>query len=806
MPLESQLAHRNISNTNLPYKSNVSPTETDPCYIPGSFNVLTSITGFAERRPGFADTVESVETLFNNLQRLFTWDRFDGTFIEMAVDINASNQATVYKRVVGTDLSFILIYTDTGSATPFDFVVSNNAVYFSNGNVAKKWNPVNGVTNWGISAGSGTGGGSIYGPTGAGTGSDQATSGGTIAWANPGNITTNDNNFATATVSAPVNPGSHFLQASNFGFAVAAGSTVTGIQVEIKGFQSSVNAENIEVQLSRGLGSGIGNVKFIPWPTSNSFVSLGDTSDLWGWSPTIADVNSTPFGCIIFANTNAATATFSVDFVRITVFATTGSVVTLSGTGVTANIGYQFVYCYGNSNSGHISSPTPPSNVVKPANQQMNIPLVASGDPQVNQIHVFRSTDSVAAGFNAGVYFEIPTSPYPNTTATVVDVALDTSLLVSSVAPLPGFNDPPTPFRQPVYFAGRVWGFFNNQVFYSGLEETLVGVPEESFVSGLGGNFFNFDEPVQALAVAGTGLGQTLMIYCGGRVYGIAGNTLDTFRKFLISNRRGCRNLTCVSSLGGMVAWLDSSMQVWATDGNSLQELSIDIRPDLAVQTQVGASMTFHVSGKYHWLVLAFEHLMYVYDMDSEQWMPPWTVASNYVYSGETSAGVYELLLATYQGINLPPLTNKALKLSPTAHNDDGSPYVFVLQTTLFSVVPNFGKRFSYAGMGTYDEPSRTGYPTNIHVDSNAVTLKDVALCSDDDPFNASTPYVSVFGNAVSPTVAYNRLQGVNLVQHPFPMTRPEARWIGIKITGQTADDDLKVYTFFLSYKTLGGR
>jgi hypothetical protein len=427
----------------------------------------------------------------------------------------------------------------------------------------------------------------------------------------------------------------------------------------------------------------------------------------------------------------------------------------------------------------------------------MNVPVIASTDAQVNQIRVFRSTDSVTAGNNAGVYFEIPTSPFANSSATIVDAATDGSLIVGNVAPIAGFNDPPTPLQSPVYFAGRIWGFKNNQVFYSGLEEILLGVPEESFISGTGGNFWNFDQPVQALAVAGTGLGQTLMVFCGGRVYGITGNSLDTFRRFLISNRRGCRNLSCVASLGGMVVWLDSSRQVWATDGNSLQEISLDIRPDLSSLSPTGASMTIHTSGRFHWIVLAFPSQMFVYDMDTEQWYPPWTVTSSYIYSGETSDGTYDLMLST---------GTKALKLSSTAHNDNGVTYTPVLQTNLFAVIPDFGKRFSYSSMGVYDEPSRTGYPNLIHVDTNAVSLSDVLLTSDDDPFNASTPYTSVFVNRVSPEVAYNRKQGVNIVQNAFPMTQPEARWIGLKIKGLQADDGLKIFGFFLAYKSLGGR
>src|SRR5215469_7362414 len=97
MPQEAQLSHRNVRNSALPYISNLSPTATDPCYIPGSQNILTGIVGYSQRRPGFANTVEAVPTTFNNLQRTFTWDRTDGTFFVMFCDINASMQAVVYK-------------------------------------------------------------------------------------------------------------------------------------------------------------------------------------------------------------------------------------------------------------------------------------------------------------------------------------------------------------------------------------------------------------------------------------------------------------------------------------------------------------------------------------------------------------------------------------------------------------------------------------------------------------------------------------------------------------------------------------
>src|SRR5438445_33742 len=131
MPQESQLSHKNIRHFNIPYVSNLSPTATDPSFVTGSQEWMTSINGYAERRLGFADSVEPTPTVFHNLQRTFTWDNTDARFFVMFCDINSSSQAQVFKMEVGKDSQAVLIFTDTGqgagptgTVTPFDFVVS----------------------------------------------------------------------------------------------------------------------------------------------------------------------------------------------------------------------------------------------------------------------------------------------------------------------------------------------------------------------------------------------------------------------------------------------------------------------------------------------------------------------------------------------------------------------------------------------------------------------------------------------------------------------------------------------------------
>src|SRR5271169_5175769 len=129
MPQANQISHRNIQNIALPYKSYVSPTESEVFFTQGSADLLTSIKSYIERRPGFATTLEAAPTTFTHVARIFTWNRWDGTFIYMVNDITAST-SVVYKMVVGTDTHFVPLYQDTTSTNPFSFVVSNNTVYF----------------------------------------------------------------------------------------------------------------------------------------------------------------------------------------------------------------------------------------------------------------------------------------------------------------------------------------------------------------------------------------------------------------------------------------------------------------------------------------------------------------------------------------------------------------------------------------------------------------------------------------------------------------------------------------------------
>jgi len=392
------LEYRHLRNTALGYVTASSPTSTNPQYIGGG-NILTSYKGFAERRPGHEQTLDSTAPMTGNIKRVFGWRRWASTFYIMLceVTVTASN---VYKLALGTDTSFQLIFS-SASKEPFDFVVSNNFCFFGNGTDMRKFDGTI-VTNWGISISSQN---NITGPFAPVTAATVSFNPGDIPWSNPNNIKVQDGLFSTVTL----NPGQYvqYLEATNFGFSIPLANTITGIQVEIKGFFTGTpGGDALLFSMAKGgFPAGFSN-NIAVLPTSNGFVSYGGSSSLFGTTWTPNDINQTGFGVFLggFGSGQSTPITFSIDFVRITIFSQGGPVTAVSGSAGTmsaSNGGYQYVYCYINGTTGHVSSPTPASATTGNFTNKLNvgITVVASTDPQVTGIRLFRTTDGGGGQF-----------------------------------------------------------------------------------------------------------------------------------------------------------------------------------------------------------------------------------------------------------------------------------------------------------------------------------------------------------------------------------------------------------------------
>jgi len=150
-------------------------------------------------------------------------------------------------------------------------------------------------------------------------------------WTNSQNITANDNVAATLAISA--NSDGAALKASNFGFTIPTGSTISGITVTVERWASSNSPscciKTLHVYLMKnGVAGGTDHASATYWPTTgpgnnpgpNATVTFGSTSDLWGQTWTAADVDASNFGVQITPhNYSASSVTASVDYVSVTV-------------------------------------------------------------------------------------------------------------------------------------------------------------------------------------------------------------------------------------------------------------------------------------------------------------------------------------------------------------------------------------------------------------------------------------------------------------------------------------------------------
>jgi len=166
---------------------------------------------------------------------------------------------------------------------------------------------------------------SSQGPLGTTSAVDDA-SVGSVAWNNLNLTYVHDGNFATATLA--VGDVSHIARATAFGFSIPSAATILGITVYNWCQSASLSGvADFSVQLYVG-GVFIGDDKAnpgIPWPMYgfDTFLSYGGTADLWGLTPTPADVNASNFGVGIAAKSYAGTGILGgiayIDYIAITI-------------------------------------------------------------------------------------------------------------------------------------------------------------------------------------------------------------------------------------------------------------------------------------------------------------------------------------------------------------------------------------------------------------------------------------------------------------------------------------------------------
>ncbi|MFB3390248.1 beta strand repeat-containing protein, partial [Flavobacterium sp. LAR06] len=164
----------------------------------------------------------------------------------------------------------------------------------------------------------------------AGTGTSPNTGAGTLVWSNPGKITSNNSDSATASVTNGGNTTvrTKYLRGTKFGFSIPVNAVIKGIQVSINRFSSVNNSDiyvvdNVVSLIKAGTITGDNKSTLANWSTnSTTVVDYGGAGDLWSGSWTPADINDENFGIALSSNitrTSSNDITASVDYMQITV-------------------------------------------------------------------------------------------------------------------------------------------------------------------------------------------------------------------------------------------------------------------------------------------------------------------------------------------------------------------------------------------------------------------------------------------------------------------------------------------------------
>lgn len=146
------------------------------------------------------------------------------------------------------------------------------------------------------------------------------TQAGATPWTNPNNAEATDG-VSFATVQPTVGNASSVLTLKNFGFSIPATSVIQGIQVELYGNQTNADGSTdglLELNLV-GVTDAPQQKNVTPVGENET---VGSDLDVWGATPTAADINNANFGVTLTATNEFATvaSNFQVQAVKLTVY------------------------------------------------------------------------------------------------------------------------------------------------------------------------------------------------------------------------------------------------------------------------------------------------------------------------------------------------------------------------------------------------------------------------------------------------------------------------------------------------------
>lgn len=151
--------------------------------------------------------------------------------------------------------------------------------------------------------------------------------GSSITWTNPTNAEVSDNVFTT---SQAANGGirTNWLEPQNYGFTIPSGAIINGVTVAVQIKADTLTpVPTVWAILLLKAGTMVGNdLGGTPILLTDSFLTFGGPTNLWGTTWTASDINASNFGVSFHcANGGSGTSIISCDYVSITVDYTGGN-------------------------------------------------------------------------------------------------------------------------------------------------------------------------------------------------------------------------------------------------------------------------------------------------------------------------------------------------------------------------------------------------------------------------------------------------------------------------------------------------
>ncbi len=127
---------------------------------------------------------------------------------------------------------------------------------------------------------------------------------GGYVWSNPQGAHYSDNVYATCSIGNMPPYITNYLKATGFGFSIPTTASICGIEVKVE--RSSSNPVPVHDYLIRVVKNntvtGTNYASNLNWGLTDSVVTYGSNSNLWGTTWTPADINDSTFGAAVIAS------------------------------------------------------------------------------------------------------------------------------------------------------------------------------------------------------------------------------------------------------------------------------------------------------------------------------------------------------------------------------------------------------------------------------------------------------------------------------------------------------------------------